>query len=81
MLFFRAEWRASYPPDGARLHHLTHPGLVADALAGLNRLVAGFDDPRTPYRAVPRPERAPRYSDYGHLARVKEWSILGEGGE
>ena len=55
--------------------------LIDDALAGLSRLVIGFDDPRTPYRAVPRPERAPRYSDYGHLARVKEWSILGEDGE
>jgi len=55
--------------------------LVEDALAGLCRLIAGFDDPCTPYRAVPRPERAPRHSDYGHLARVKEWSIAGEGGE
>jgi ATP-dependent helicase/nuclease subunit B len=55
--------------------------LVADALMGLNRLIAGFDDPNTPYRAQPRPERAPRYSDYEHLARVKEWSIIGETGE
>ena len=45
------------------------------------RLIARFDDPRTPYRAVPRPERAPRYSDYVHLARVKEWSVTGEDGE
>ncbi len=53
---------------------------VAEALDGLARLIARFDDERTPYRSQPRPERAPRYSDYTHLARVKEWSA-GGGGE
>jgi ATP-dependent helicase/nuclease subunit B len=48
--------------------------LAADALDGLRALVAVFDDAATPYRARPHPERAPRYSDYLHLARVKEWS-------
>ncbi len=51
---------------------------IDEAVAGLTRLIARFDDPATPYRAVPRPEMAPRYSDYGHLARVKEWSAAGE---
>ncbi|HEV2550818.1 MAG TPA: double-strand break repair protein AddB [Stellaceae bacterium] len=55
--------------------------LLEEALAGLAALIAEFDDPRTPYRAMPRPERAPRYSDYLHLARVKEWSVVGEEGE
>ena len=32
----------------------------------------------TPYRAWPRPERAPRFTDYAHLARVKEWSLAAE---
>jgi ATP-dependent helicase/nuclease subunit B len=52
--------------------------LVAEALKGLAELIARFDDERTPYRAWPRPEKAPRYSDYPHLARVKEW-LLGAG--
>jgi ATP-dependent helicase/nuclease subunit B len=52
--------------------------LVGQAIAGCRALVAHFDDPSTPYRAVPRPEKAPRYSDYEHLARVKEWSVVGE---
>jgi ATP-dependent helicase/nuclease subunit B len=30
-----------------------------------------------PYLAVPRPEKAPRYSDYAHLERQKEW-LAGE---
>jgi ATP-dependent helicase/nuclease subunit B len=58
------------------------PGVLAErALAGLMRLIALFDDVATPYAALPRPERAPRFNDYLHLARVKEWSAggLGEG--
>ena len=54
--------------------------LASQALSGLKRLIARFDDPRTPYRSHPQPERAPRYSDYTHLARVKEW-LLGAGTE
>ncbi|MTJ93878.1 MAG: double-strand break repair protein AddB [Desulfovibrio sp.] len=46
---------------------------AAKALAGLKDLVARFDDPTTPYPAQPRPEWAPRYSDYEHLARLQEW--------
>ena len=42
------------------------------AVAGLEALIARFDDPATPYRARPRPDKAPRYSDYEHLARVKQ---------
>jgi ATP-dependent helicase/nuclease subunit B len=52
--------------------------LIDDALHGLRRLIALFDDPATPYRSRPRPDKAPRYSDYEHLARVKEWSVSGE---
>jgi ATP-dependent helicase/nuclease subunit B len=47
--------------------------LIAAALAGLEALIARFDDPTTPYRAVPIAKNAPRYSDYEHLERVKEW--------
>jgi ATP-dependent helicase/nuclease subunit B len=54
--------------------------LVDEALAGLTELVARFDDARTPYRAWPRPEHAPRFADYAHLARVKEWSLAGSEG-
>ncbi len=47
--------------------------LIADARRGLEELIAAFDDRATPYRAVPTPEKAPRYSDYAHLERRKEW--------
>ena len=48
--------------------------LADEALAGLVRLIAAFDDPSTAYEPVPWPERLPRFSDYAHLARVAEWS-------
>jgi len=53
--------------------------LAAAAYEGLEALIAAFDRVETPYRATPRPEWAPRYSDYVHLARVKEWSAAASG--
>jgi ATP-dependent helicase/nuclease subunit B len=48
------------------------------ALAGVRALILRFDDEATPYRAVPSPDHAPRYNDYAHLARIKEWSLTGD---
>ena len=57
----------------------TDPGRLTDeALEGLRGLIAAFDDPATPYEARPHPDRAPKYSDYLHLARVKEWAASGD---
>ncbi len=55
--------------------------LAEEAAEGLRALVAAFDDERTPYEARPHPEMAPRYSNYLHLARVREWATAGENGE
>lgn len=52
--------------------------LVTAALAGLQGLIAAFDQETTPYAARPHPEHAPKYSDYLHLARVREWATAGE---
>ena len=54
--------------------------LAAQARAGLAQLIETFDDPATAYESRPRANWAPRYSDYEHLARVKEWSAPGAGG-
>ncbi len=48
--------------------------LLIQTRRGVERLVAAYDDPATPYRAKPRPALAPRWADYDHLARVREWS-------
>jgi len=55
--------------------------LIEQAYEGLAELVRRFDDPATPYQARPHPGHAPKYSDYGHLARLGEWGEFGEGEE
>ncbi len=54
---------------------------IDEARVGLEALIARFDDLATPYLSVPRPDAAPRYSDYAHLERIKEWSVGGGDGE
>ncbi|MGE0055560.1 MAG: double-strand break repair protein AddB [Hyphomicrobium sp.] len=48
--------------------------LAAKAREGLEKLVALYDDPKTPYRAVRRAGFRYDYDDYATLARVAEWS-------
>jgi len=55
--------------------------LARQALEGVTALVNLYARPDTPYPARPVPDIAPRYSDYEHLARVREWSTAGEEGE
>ena len=54
---------------------------AGEALAGLERLVAAYDDPATPYRSRARPMFESRYDTYDHLARVREWLALGREGK
>ena len=51
--------------------------LVREAEAGLKKLVAEFDNPATPYLSRPDAAILPKFSDYDHLARVKEWAVSG----
>jgi ATP-dependent helicase/nuclease subunit B len=60
-------------PAGSREPASDEPGaLIAHALVAIEAQVARFDNPRTPYRAVPIAKWAPRYSDYAHLERLIE---------
>jgi ATP-dependent helicase/nuclease subunit B len=74
-------WHLHGRNDGGDEKRVRHDAatLAEEARAGLAALVAKFDDPATPYEARPSPEHAPKYSDYAHLARVKEWSAGTEG--
>ena len=45
--------------------------------AGLQMLLDAFACQETPYLSRPFPKFAPRFSDYDHLARIKEWSATG----
>jgi ATP-dependent helicase/nuclease subunit B len=46
--------------------------LIDSTLAKIRALIDRFDDPRTPYLAVPDQSIKPRYSDYIHLERLAE---------
>jgi ATP-dependent helicase/nuclease subunit B len=49
--------------------------LIDRAIAEIGALIDRFDDPATPYKAVPDPQWAPRFSDYRHLERLGEFEI------
>jgi ATP-dependent helicase/nuclease subunit B len=53
--------------------------LIDRALAEIGALIDRFDDPTTPYKPVPDPQWAPRFSDYRHLERLGEADIEPEG--
>jgi len=56
------------------------PDTQADhALARLKALAAQFENAATPYLSLVHPMWTNHYGDYDHLARVKEWSLGGEG--
>lgn len=55
--------------------------VIDEAIEGLRRLVETYQNPDVAYLSRPNPKYAPKYSDYDHLARVKEWSVVdGDGG-
>tara|TARA_R110000868_G_scaffold183929_6_gene425319 strand:+ start:809 stop:3781 length:2973 start_codon:yes stop_codon:yes gene_type:complete len=56
-------------------------GLVENIWDDLIRLLKQYEDEATPYLSHPRPQFIGRFAEYDHLARVKEWSTSGEGGQ
>lgn len=60
----------------AKLDALPIADIIADAEAGLVRLLTAFSDPAHPYLSAPRPERVSYESDYSRLARRDEWTSL-----
>ena len=52
--------------------------LAEKHFAELKILLDQFAREETPYLSRPFPKFASRFSDYDHLARVKEWAIAGD---
>jgi ATP-dependent helicase/nuclease subunit B len=71
-----AYWRLSggEPPGEIKPLRASIDKAITEAAAGIRSLIERFDDPATAYPSMPRPDKAPKFSDYAHLARVKEWS-------
>ncbi|HBM12431.1 MAG TPA: double-strand break repair protein AddB, partial [Rhodospirillaceae bacterium] len=81
-----AYWKLSggEPAGSIQINDAADPDELAQLVRDkLTALIAAYDDPETAYPSVPRPGEAPRFNDYAHLARIKEWSLGGdaEGGE
>jgi ATP-dependent helicase/nuclease subunit B len=55
--------------------------LATEARRGLERLIARFDDPKTPYRAMRRARFKYDWDEYAHLARAAEWTGSDDTGE
>ena len=65
----------SEPPGEERIVKADDVAALAEqSQQGLAQLIASFDDPETPYRAIRRPGYRYDYDAYAHLARVAEWS-------
>lgn len=43
---------------------------------GLKALIDSFANPETPYICLPKSSQTPRFNDYEHLERIKEWAAL-----
>ena len=70
------EVKSAVKKDGSALD------LAAQAMEGLVRRIARFDDPETPYLAWAAPQFISQHAgDYDHLSRLYEWHVMGEGAE
>lgn len=49
-----------------------------NAMEGLQNLIDSFNDQDVAYLSIPRTDNLPRFNDYEHLARIKEWTALGD---
>ena len=52
--------------------------LAATTLTGLNRHIALFDNPKTPYAVTRRDQFRYDFDDFAHLARVAEWQATSD---
>ncbi len=76
-----AYWKITGGKEIATITELKDDGKLQQSIAfakdGLTQLITTFEDPETPYMAIPYLDNAPHFNDYAHLERVKEWAVLG----
>ncbi len=66
-------WRLTGGDPAGLCCPLDNPADLIDSAVGrVIDLIDRFDDPRTPYQAVPNARLKPRFSDYFHLERIEE---------
>jgi ATP-dependent helicase/nuclease subunit B len=70
--------KGSAKKTAERLKIATLDDFAEHSLARLAALLLAFGRLDQPYHSMPRPKWRLRYGAYDHLARVKEWSIVGD---
>ena len=69
-------------PPGKELRYAKDATAKSDeALLRLQQRILRYDNETQPYRSRELMERLSDVRDYDHLARVREWSLIGEGAE
>jgi len=68
-------WKLSGGKDVAEIKNIGKDleELILEAEEGLKNIIEAFEKDDMPYLACPDPGDAPRYNDYEHLERIKEW--------
>ncbi|MDX1402866.1 MAG: PD-(D/E)XK nuclease family protein, partial [Kiloniellales bacterium] len=65
-------------PPGNESRLKVNAALLAETtMERVRRLITAFQDSKMPYEAIPNPSWAPRFNDYEHLARLREWAVAG----
>lgn len=49
--------------------------LIMQAHENLQHLISAYNEKSMPYISLPRADKAPRFNDYEHLCRVREWGV------
>ena len=66
----------------AEISNVTPEGLDSEALfQAMVDVISHFEEEDAAYYSEPDPALAPKYSDYRHLARIKEWRISEAGND
>ncbi|MEP9376077.1 double-strand break repair protein AddB [Aquabacter sp. CN5-332] len=80
--FFHVELKGGAEPGqekAAVAKGMTATELADEVYGKLIDLLSAFDDEAQGYRSLAAPQWRGRFGDYDHLARVKEWSLGGDG--
>ncbi|MBQ9739293.1 MAG: PD-(D/E)XK nuclease family protein [Alphaproteobacteria bacterium] len=73
-----AYWRLAAKTQNAKITSVMNKKsdedtVIETAYLGLKKLITVFNDENVAYESCPAPKIAPRYNDYEHLSRAKEW--------
>lgn len=79
--FVHVQLTGAEPPGRAVSYAKDATAKSQEALLRLQQRVSRYDDEAQAYRSRELMERLSDVSDYDHLARVREWSLIGEGTE